>query len=183
MHRLSVRTSHIQAARALDARMKWMSSIAVCLAGASVLSACAGKPAPAPVADRAPPARQPAPSTVAPPPVETAVQDWRDLPLAPGDWSYDPGTSEARYGDFSLRCDSERRQVVATRAGVSGPLRIRTTYGERVLPAGGALAAPDPLLDEMAFSRGRFTVDGPGTATLVLPAWPEPARVVEDCRG
>lgn len=150
---------------------------------ALLLSACAGKPAPAPVADRAPPARQPEPTAAAAAPVGTGAQDWRDLPLAPGDWSYDSGTSEARYGDFSLRCDSGRRQVVATRAGASGPLRLRTTYGERVLPAGGALPAEDPLLDEMAFSRGRFTVDGPGAAPLVLPAWPEPARVVEDCRG
>jgi hypothetical protein len=123
------------------------------------------------------------PSPVAPPPAETAAQDWRDLPLAPGDWNYDPGRSEARYGDFSLRCDSALGQVVAARAGSSGPLRLRTTYGERVLPAGGALAAADPILDEMAFSRGRFTVEGPGGAPLVLPAWPEPARVVEDCRG
>jgi hypothetical protein len=35
----------------------------------------------------------------------------------------------------------------------------------------------------MAFSRGRFMVEAQGMATLVLPAWPEPARVVEDCRG
>jgi hypothetical protein len=123
------------------------------------------------------------PSPVAPPPADSVAQDWRDLPLAPGDWSYDSGTSEARYGDFSLRCDSERRQVVAARAGASGPLRVRTTYGERVLPPGGSLSAADPLLDDLAYSRGRFTVDAPGGAPLVLPAWPEPARVVEDCRG
>ncbi|HEX8511491.1 MAG TPA: hypothetical protein VF688_00130 [Allosphingosinicella sp.] len=160
-----------------------MSSITVCLAGASLLSACAAKPAPAPVAERAPPVHRPEASPVAAAPVETAAQDWRDLPLSPGDWSYDPATNEARYADFSLRCDSARRQIVAMRAGGSGPLRLRTTYGERVLPAGGALAAADPLLDEMAFSRGRFTVDGAGVEPLVLPAWPEPARVVEDCRG
>jgi hypothetical protein len=150
---------------------------------ALLLSACAGKPEPAPPPRPAPPVRQPAPPPVEAPPAETAAEDWRDLPLSPGDWSYDPATNEARYGDFSLRCDSARRRIVAARAGVSGPLRIRTTYGERVLPAGGALAAADPLLDEMAFSRGMFTVDGPGGAMLVLPAWPEPARVIEDCRG
>jgi hypothetical protein len=160
-----------------------MKSRTFAAAAALLLSACAGKPAPAPVADRAPPAPQPAPPPVAPTAVETAAQDWRDLPLAPGDWTYDPAASEARYGDFSLRCDSARGQVVAARAGSSGPLRLRTTYGERVLPAGGALAAADPLLDEIAYSRGRFTVDRPGAAMLVLPAWPEPARVVEDCRG
>jgi hypothetical protein len=69
------------------------------------------------------------------------------------------------------------------RAGASGPLRLRTTFGERTLPSGAALPATDPLLDELAFSRGRFTVDAAGTATLVIPAWPEPARVIGDCRG
>ena len=42
--------------------------------------------------------------------------------------------------------------------------------------------AYDPLLDAIAFSRGRFTVESESGAMLVLPAWPEPARVVEDCR-
>ncbi len=160
-----------------------MKSRTFAAAATLLLSACAGKPAPAPVADRAPPVREAAPPPVEPPPVQTAAEDWRDLPLSPGDWSYDPATNEARYADFSLRCDPARRQIVAMRAGGSGPLRLRTTYGERVLPAGGSLAASDPILDEMAFTRGRFTVDDPGAATLVLPAWPEPARVVEDCRG
>jgi hypothetical protein len=148
-----------------------------------LLSACASNPVPAPAAERAPPVRRTAPPVAAADPVERAAEDWRDLPLAPGDWSYDSGANEARYGDFSLRCDSARRQVVVIRAGASGPLRLRTTYGERTLPAGGALAAADPVLDEMAFSRGRFAVDAAGMASLILPGWPEPARVVEDCRG
>jgi hypothetical protein len=33
------------------------------------------------------------------------------------------------------------------------------------------------------FSRGRFAVETDGLPTLVLQTWPEPARVVEDCRG
>jgi hypothetical protein len=45
-----------------------------------------------------------------------------------------------------------------------------------------SLVTRDPLLDAIAFSRGRFMVEVPGTATLYLPAWPEVARVVEDCR-
>jgi hypothetical protein len=159
---------------------RWTYSAAA--TAALFVSACASKPGPAPVVERAPPVRQAPPAPVAPPPVETAAEDWRDLPLAAGDWSYDSSANEARYSDFSLRCDSGSRKVTVSRSGASGPLRIRTTYGERLLPAGGALSAADPLLDEMAFSRGRFTVDGPGTAMLVLPAWPEPARVVEDCR-
>jgi hypothetical protein len=163
-----------------------MKSIVACLAGATLLAACASRPEPAPVGAVPAPVRPAPPLTVAsppPPPVEGESEDWRDLPLAPGDWSYDSGSSEARYGDFSLRCDVARRQVVLSRLGSSGPLRLRTTYGERLLAPGGALPAADPLLDEMAFSRGRFTVEARGLATLVLPTWPEPARVVEDCRG
>jgi len=160
--------------------LKWT---ALGISGAALLSACASGPAPAPAPERTAPLA-PAPSPVAAaPPVESDEGDWRDRPLTPGDWTYDNGAREARYGDFSLRCDGGRRQVFLSRAGASGSLRLRTTYGERVLPAGAALAADDPFLDELAFSRGRFTVDAPGTATLVLPAWPEPARVVEDCRG
>jgi hypothetical protein len=44
------------------------------------------------------------------------------------------------------------------------------------------LVADDPLLDAIAFSRGRFgvTIDG---RERWFPAWPEIARVIEDCRG
>jgi hypothetical protein len=45
------------------------------------------------------------------------------------------------------------------------------------------LAMMDPLLDAMAMSRGRFAVTVAGTPSLVLPSWPEVARVVEDCRA
>jgi hypothetical protein len=49
------------------------------------------------------------------------------------------------------------------------------------VPAGGRLQANDPLLDAIAFSRGRFMVTG-GGATLAIPSWPEAARSIEDCR-
>jgi hypothetical protein len=45
-----------------------------------------------------------------------------------------------------------------------------------------ALPATDPLLDQIAFTRGRFMLAA-GTLELILPAWPEIARVVEDCRS
>ena len=44
------------------------------------------------------------------------------------------------------------------------------------------LTARDPLLDAMAFSRGRFAVEAAGMATLYVPSWPEVSRVIEDCR-
>ena len=69
-------------------------------------------------------------------------------------------------------------------------LTIRTSYGARSLPAArqqsalvARLAVSDPLLDQMAFSRGRFTVEAAGAPLLIVPAWPELARVIEDCRG
>lgn len=157
----------------------WISSLAASL----FLSACATAPGSAPAPERTAPVRSVPRPPAAPPPAETAAGDWLYRPLASGDWSYDAAELEARYAGFSLRCDGARRQVVLARAGASGPLRLSTSFGARTLPAGGALPADDPLLDEIAFSRGRLMVEAPGTAALVLPAWPEPARVVEDCRG
>ena len=40
----------------------------------------------------------------------------------------------------------------------------------------------DELLDAMAFSRGRFVIEQAGAPTLVVPAYPEVGRVIEDCR-
>ena len=152
-------------------------------AAALLLSACATRPDSAPAPERTAAPRPVLRPPAAPPPVDAAAGDWVYRPLTPGDWSYDGGAGEARYAGFSLRCDGGRRQVVLTRSGASGPLRLSTTFGDRTLPAGGAIPADDPLLDEIAFSRGRLMIEAEGTAPLVLPAWPEPARVIEDCRG
>jgi hypothetical protein len=90
-----------------------------------------------------------------------------------------------------MRCESGQR-ITLLRTGVAGgqAIVVRTTFGERRLPAAGqsaglaaSLAASDPLLDEMMFSRGHFLVKADGAADLVIPAWAEPARVIEDCRG
>jgi hypothetical protein len=45
------------------------------------------------------------------------------------------------------------------------------------------LPASDTLFDQIAFSRGRFLVRASGGGDLVLPSWPEPARLIEECRG
>jgi hypothetical protein len=45
------------------------------------------------------------------------------------------------------------------------------------------IAAADPILDAIAFSRGRFAVNAAGVPSLVLPPWADVARVVEDCRA
>ena len=43
-------------------------------------------------------------------------------------------------------------------------------------------AASDTVLDQIAYSRGRFAVEAQGLDTLILPAWAEVGRVIEDCR-
>lgn len=146
---------------------------------AALLAGCAGKPEPAPVAAPAVPST-PAPVAEAPAPA-AGGEDWPDRALTPGEWSYADG--EARFAGFSLRCERGKGRIVLARDGAGGALRMRTSYGERTLASGAALPAADPLLDEMAFSRGRFAVETPGADALVIPAWPEPARVIEDCRG
>ena len=108
------------------------------------------------------------------------------LPLTPGQWTYAASAtgSEARYGAaFSLRCDRATRTVIISRPGAAPTvLTIATDSVTRNLPVGGRLLANDPLLDAIAFSRGRFIVSG-GGVTLAIPSWPEAARSIEDCRS
>lgn len=44
------------------------------------------------------------------------------------------------------------------------------------------IPAFDPFLDSVAYSRGRFGLTAPGGGRWIFPAWPEVARVLEDCR-
>jgi len=108
------------------------------------------------------------------------------LPLASGQWSYvaTAAGSEARYdGYLSIRCDRTSRTVTVMRPGVApAVLTVITDMTTRNLPVGGRLLANDPILDAMAFSRGRFLVSG-GGVTLAIPSWPEAARSIEDCRS
>ena len=108
------------------------------------------------------------------------------LPLTPGQWSYaaSESGSEARYSAaFSMRCDRATRTVIISRPGAApAVLTIATDSVTRNLPVGGRLLANDPLLDAIAFSRGRFLVSE-GGATLAIPTWPEAARSIEDCRS
>src|SRR5579875_1138078 len=149
---------------------------------ALALTGCATRP-PAPAA---PPPAPPAP----PPPPPPPPQDWRDIALTPGDWTYrqQPNGSVAEFGAgtaaFALRCLPATRQVVMERTGATAGARlvVRTSFGERAVADDTPLPAGDPLFDQMAFSRGRFTIAAEGLPMLVIPAWPEPARTIEDCR-
>jgi len=132
----------------------------------------------------------------APVPAPAAV-DWQTGPLSPGDWSYVPDRQRpyalfrTEGAAFKMICEPDRTISLVLAGGRSASLLIRTSFGERRLsasPAGvhqiaASLPASDPLLDQMAFSRGRFLVQAEGGPALVVPAWPEPARVIEDCRG
>lgn len=92
-----------------------------------------------------------------------------------------------------MHCNPAQQTVTLLRGmpGAGGPVQmtVRTSETARALTAvpvaGGAgvtLAARDPLLDAMAFSRGRFAVEVPGSAPLYIPSWAEVSRVIEDCR-
>lgn len=157
----------------------------------TLLAGCATTPPPPPPKPAPAPPPAPAPAPPAPP----ADLAWADLPLSPGNWHYagDATGSSARFGTqpeapaLTLRCDKATRTIRFALAGAaSGPLTITTSYTARDLPltAGGAsLPANDSLLDRIAFSRGRVSYAVPGRAMLIVPAWAEPARVIEDCRS
>lgn len=150
-----------------------------------LLAGCAAADKSAPPVP-APTARLPAPKPAPPPPAPPAVPaTWIDAPLSVGDWTYKvevSGSAAAFRGSaLVVRCDPARREVTLILQGATGPLTVQTTYGRTSFA--GPLAASDPRLDEIAFSRGRFAVEAAGASRLVVPAWAEPARVIEDCRG
>ncbi|UIJ45116.1 hypothetical protein LZK98_19050 [Sphingomonas cannabina] len=139
----------------------------------------------------APPPPRPAPVATPAPPPPPVSSDWRDWPLTPGDWRYAGGV--ATFGPagapvFTIACGSDRR-VTLTRAVPDGAtMAIRTTSRSQTLATangGGSAVLParDPLLDAIGFSRGRFIVQGVAAQPLVIPAWPEILRVIEDCRS
>ena len=168
------------------------------LTAALVLTAgCVPQVTPPPPAPAPTPAPAPAPAPPTPAPAPLAA-DWQDWPRTPGTWRYarDAAGTVANFGTgatavATARCDRAARTVTLTRiGGVAAPLTVRTSATTRTLaaaavPNGAAatLAASDRLLDAMVFSRGRFTLEQPGSAPLVLPPWAELARVIEDCRG
>jgi hypothetical protein len=116
-----------------------------------------------------------------------SFEDGKALPLASGQWSHAVTStgSEARYGaHISMLCDKPTRTVTIGRPGMpAAALTIATDTATRSLPPNGRLSAYDPLLDAIAFSRGRFLVSGGAEPVLAVPSWPEAARAIEDCRN
>ena len=115
----------------------------------------------------------------------------RTAPLSPGQWNYSASAtaSEAQFGaSFSIRCDRTNRRVTLRRiepgATPLSALTIDTDLAVQTIAADGVVASSHAVLDAIAFSRGRFIVSGGGGGLrLVLPAAPEAARSIEDCRN
>jgi hypothetical protein len=164
-----------------------------------MLAACAGPPPP--------PVRQSAPlSKLAPMPPVQAIRpagEWADWPLTSGDWVYrrDQRGSIALFGiagqdaTVTFRCDIQRRRIYLARAGTgpAGRLVVRSSSLMKEFAASptGASSAyfaseilpNDPILDAMAFSRGRIAIEVSGQSPIAIPSWPEITRIVEDCRS
>ena len=108
------------------------------------------------------------------------------LQIVPGQWTYVATAtgSEARFGThISLRCDRSTRIVTINSVSQPGSsLTISTSSSTKTLPVGGQLASNDPLLDAIAFSRGRILVKAGSAPLVAVPSWPEAARSIEDCR-
>jgi hypothetical protein len=126
------------------------------------------------------------------PALPPAPADWRTRPLTAGTWTW-RGSAEASETIFSdgrgpqlvIRCVRATRRVSFSRVGAApmAAMRIATTSSERLLGIGNMVLASDPLLDAIAFSRGRLWVNAAGSMPLVLRSAAEPARAVEDCRS
>jgi hypothetical protein len=137
-------------------------------------------------------------------------QDFSTAPVAAGSWTYQAvaGGSEARFLDATniarlvIHCTRAARQVsISPTSAVASPtIFVWTSSASRNLPVRfeanavrvtAELSAFDPLLDAIAFSRGRLAVTLAGMGAgglslvvpaLVMPAAPEAARTIEDCR-
>ena len=121
-------------------------------------------------------------------------------PMA-GSWSYAPAAdgSEAIFANSAgipqlwLHCARATRRVIISRpAAAAAPVinvwtsSLSRSVPSSFIPATGRLAIDlpnyDPLLDAMASSRGRVGFTIASQAPLIVPSWPEIARVIEDCR-
>lgn len=178
-------------------------------AGALALSLTAcipPAPEPTPAPSPTPTAAAPQTSSQAPLPVSDPADDWHDRALTPGDWRYvrKQGETVAEYAAdplapaplLTIACNRASQVISFTANNIRLPtntMTIRTETMDRSLPANrqirgetfvvSEIGARDPLLDAMVFSHGRFAVVIPRSPALILPAWPEITRVVEDCRS
>jgi hypothetical protein len=173
-----------------------------------LLGGCAGaipEPKPQPMdgpALKPRPVVQPVVLTTAPRPIQPEGH-WTEWPLAPGNWVYsrDSRGSIGYFGEtgknalVTLRCDKARNRIYLSRSGelAQPQMQVKTSSTSKTLTAASAGGTPpyvaaelstlDPILDAMAYSRGRFTVEAGGLQPLAIPAWAEISRIIEDCRA
>jgi hypothetical protein len=169
-----------------------------------LLGGCVGASAPPEAPQNEAPAR---PQVKAPIPETTEVAlpqgHWTDWPIAPGTWVYrqDEKGAIGYFGQSGgnasviIRCNKANQRIYISRAGaVAGPnITMRTSSISKTVQAaetGGnppyiaaELSPTDPILDAIAYSRGRFTVEASGHPPLAIPAWAEVSRIIEDCRS
>jgi hypothetical protein len=119
-----------------------------------------------------------------------------------GSWTYRaiPGGSEADFIDaaavvrLQIKCNRTSRMVSIVRSGVPAAaptMSFWTTSSSRTVPVRflatkelvADLIATDPLLDSIAFSRGRFATAASGAPMVAVPSAPETTRAIEDCRS
>ena len=132
----------------------------------------------------------------------TAPVDFARVALSPGSWRYGPAPSgsAASFVDATgtarlvVTCNRATRLVSISRVSTTaapvmqlwsseGTRSITARFEPAVFRVTVDLAASDGMLDALAFSRGRIGVGMVGAAPLVVPAWAEPARAIEDCRS
>jgi len=118
-----------------------------------------------------------------------------------GRWTYSQtaGGSSASFATtpgqplLTLTCNRPLRRVAIARTAtaIAPFLMVWSSSMNRNVPAGfnpatqlltAELSAYDKLLDALAFSRGRIVVAPSNGTALVVPAWPDIIRVIEDCR-
>lgn len=129
-------------------------------------------------------------------------EGWIDAALTPGRWEYvdtsDDRVGFARFGTapserrFMMECMRGKVLLGVVGSQGSGPLRtmrvttetLSRTFETNYWRGMHAVFLPpaEPLLDAMAFSKGRFAVEVAGEPPLYLPSHAEVSRVIEDCR-
>jgi hypothetical protein len=133
---------------------------------------------------------------------QPVVADLSTATPVAGSWTYSStsGGSEASFVNASalpqltIRCTLATRRVTVSKpaSGAAPFLSLWTSAQTRNVPASfnpatarisADVNAYDPLLDAIAFSRGRFGASVSGQPALIVPSWAEPQRVIEDCRG
>jgi len=103
-------------------------------------------------------------------------------------------TNAAAAVQLTVHCTRATRRVSISKAATAAAplLNVWTSSLTRSVPSAFNpttgkltidLANYDPLLDALATSRGRVGFSVGTEPALVIPAWAEAARVIEDCRA